>query len=857
MTQLRDRYPIRVHGSWIGSLGLWILIATVAVSSAAAGGEDPERRPRPVPGSELPGPPRSAVPVKDTDDLVFEKAPFNQVKPPPAQLHGNRSRDPGLSLVSPFLPSNVNVSNLVGNESEVSIAINPTNPLNMVIVGHSPAAVAMNTFFTLDGGQTWTLVALGAAADGQANCLRTDPTVAFDANGTVYAGYFTFNCTATTTRILFVARSTNGGQTYPQITAAVTDPTGGLDKEILGTGRDPVNAGQQNVYVAYRLDVGADAQIHLTASFNGGATFPSDVIINDDSIAGNDFSSFGMPAVGPNGELYVVWDDFSNNPAFSQIMVDVSFDAGANWGTDVQIATTGVTRNNANGLPASGRYTIPAQPDRGILAVPSIAVDRTGGPNNGRIYVTYTAVGGGGVFDTNVVLQFSDDNGANWSAPVTVNDDGGTRSQFHPWVAVDNCGASLGRVVVTWYDARNDANNRLVQNFLGVSENGGAFFQPNVQVSAGQSDQSTANPARFNPNNYLEYIGVDVCNSVACTVWADNSTNAGDLDFFSDCVPITTADLSVTKSDVPDPVTTGGTLTYILSVTNTGPDPATVVSLADVLPPSGFFFTSASPGCAQAAGTVTCSLGNLAVGQTSTRTITGTIDCSLANGTVLVNTASAASRAVDPDPTDSADTEMTTVSNPPPVVTCPANVSHPNDPGLCSAVVSYPPPTVTDNCPGATATCAPASGSTFPVGATSVACTASDSGGATSTCAFAVTVVDVEPPVISSVAASPAVLWPPNHRMVPVSFNVAVTDNCDAAPLCHVVSISSNEPVDGVGDGHTTPDWLITGALTADIRAERSGRGNGRIYANTLACTDSGGNSSSGNTFVTVPHDQR
>jgi HYR domain-containing protein/uncharacterized protein DUF11 len=275
-----------------------------------------------------------------------------------------------------------------------------------------------------------------------------------------------------------------------------------------------------------------------------------------------------------------------------------------------------------------------------------------------------------------------------------------------------------------------------------------------------------------------------------------------------------------------------------------------------VLPPSGFSFTSASPGCAQAAGTVTCDLGNVAVGQTVTRIITGTIDCALPNGTVLVNTATAASRAVDPDPTDNADTEMTTASNPPPVVTCPANVTHPNDPGLCTAVVTYPPPTVTDNCPGATAVCAPPSGSTFPVGANPVACTASDSGGATSTCTFAVTVVDVEPPVITSATATPGVLWPPNHKMVPVSFSVTVHDNCDASPFCHVVSIASNEPVDDGGDGHTSPDWLITGALTADLRAERSGHGSGRIYTNTLACTDDSLNSSSANVFVTVPHDQ-
>lgn len=818
-----------------------LVLALCASLAPAARGADDDKRP--------------AAPPKDTDDMVLEQAPFNQVKPSTGLAPAG---PPVEELVPPFTPSNVNVSNLVGNESEVSIAINPTNPLNMVIVGHSPNLAAMNTFFTLDGGQTWTLVPLGAAQDGQANCLRADPSVAFDANGNVYAVYFTFNCTGTTRRILFVARSTDGGQTYPQITQALNDPTGGLDKEIVGTGRDPVNAGQQNVYIAYRFDVGADVQLHVVSSYDGGATWPSDVLVNDESISGNDSATFGMPAVGPNGELYVVWDDFSNQPTSSRIMIDRSLDGGATWGTDVQIATTGVTRGNPNGLPASGRYTIPAQPDRGILAVPSIAVDRTGGPNNGRIYVAYTAVGGGGAFDTNVVLQFSDNGGATWSAAVTVNDDGGALSQFHPWVAVDNCGSSLGRVVVTFYDARNHAANQQVQNFLAVSEDGGATFQPNVRVSAGQSDQSTANPSRTG-NNYLEYIGADACNNVACTVWADNSANAADLDFFSDCVPLTTADLSVVKTDSPDPATTGSALTYTLTVTNGGPDAATAVVLRDTLPAAGFTFVSASAGCTLSGGVVTCDLGNLTAGQTVTRTITGTVSCSLSDGAVLSNSAlvTAGAGVVDPDPGDNSAAATTTVSNPPPVVACPASVTRPNDPGLCSAVVTYPPPVVTDNCPGATAACVPSSGSTFPVGATPVTCTATDSGGATAACTFGVTVVDVEPPVIDEITASPDVLWPPNHQMVPVVFTVDVSDNCDATPSCSITSISSSEDVNGRGDGNTSPDWVITGPLTADLRAERAGGGPGRIYTNNLACADDAGNAATGSTMVLVPHSRR
>jgi len=68
--------------------------------------------------------------------------------------------------------------------------------------------------------------------------------------------------------------------------------------------------------------------------------------------------------------------------------------------------------------------------------------------------------------------------------------------------------------------------------------------------------------------------------------------------------------------------------------------------------------------------------------------------------------------------------------------------------------------------------------------------------------------------------------------------------------------VNSNEPVNGLGDGDTAPDWIITGDLTVNLRAERSGIGNGRIYTITVTCKDACGNSSVGSTTVTVPHDQ-
>jgi hypothetical protein len=115
-------------------------------------------------------------------------------------------------------------------------------------------------------------------------------------------------------------------------------------------------------------------------------------------------------------------------------------------------------------------------------------------------------------------------------------------------------------------------------------------------------------------------------------------------------------------------------------------------------------------------------------------------------------------------------------------------------------------------------------------------------------------VEDTTPPYFTALA-NPDTLWPPNHRMVPISISVEGSDNCDPEPVCEIVSVSSDEPADGPGDGHTLQDWEITGNLTVNLRAERSGLGDGRLYTITVECTDASGNSSEKNAVVTVPHD--
>jgi TolB protein len=102
---------------------------------------------------------------------------------------------------------------------------------------------------------------------------------------------------------------------------------------------------------------------------------------------------------------------------------------------------------------------------------------------------------------------------------------------------------------------------------------------------------------------------------------------------------------------------------------------------------------------------------------------------------------------------------------------------------------------------------------------------------------------------ITSISATPSVLWPPNGRTVQVSVNISVSDDSDPAPACRITGVTSNESFLGAG-------WQITGALTVDVRAERFGFGTGRVYTLTVVCTNSSGLQSAATVNVTVPHDQ-
>lgn len=243
------------------------------------------------------------------------------------------------------------------------------------------------------------------------------------------------------------------------------------------------------------------------------------------------------------------------------------------------------------------------------------------------------------------------------------------------------------------------------------------------------------------------------------------------------------------------------------------------------------------------------------------------------NGTILVSglTGSPALVLIEYTGTDNCgrvamDSDTASVSDEmPPTVMCPSDVTvectgdggvMADDPQLVDFFAAFD---ADDNCDAEPALSNDAP-DFFPLGVTEVTFTAMDASGNSASCSANVEVVDTTPPEIS-LELNRSALWPPNHKFYDIVASVDVSDICDSNPTFVLTSVESNEPSNGNGDGNTSPD--IHGADTGsadtmfDLRAERSGNGDGRMYTIIYTASDMSGNTASDTATVIVPHDMR
>ena len=413
--------------------------------------------------------------------------------------------------------SNVDVSNEDTPQSETSITVNPNTPSILVGGSNEIVRLPMRGYFSSDGGKTWGAVDLPLPPPATTNGtdFGSDPGVAFDTHGNVYYSYIVvfFNRSFRSVQgtEMAVAKSSDGGKTWPQVTFFNFNSGSGKfnDKPYIAVDTNPQSPFRDSVYVAWdnaSNNAGkssANNALLFARSTDGGLTFSSPLTLN--TLTGGPNAVIGAdPFVGPNGEVYVSWHDIQQN----RLMVNSSFDGGVTFGKQRTIAPTIVAFDDG----------IPAMASRRALLYPACDTDRSGGANRGTLYCSWmdeTAANG-----TDVFVSHSTDRGASWSTQVRVNDDptGVRKDQFNQWLSVDPI---TGSINLSWNDARNDPADIKTDIFFSQSTNGGLSFAPNVKVTTAMTDESANNPCANASDQYGDYEGIVAYDSIVHPIWTD------------------------------------------------------------------------------------------------------------------------------------------------------------------------------------------------------------------------------------------------------------------------------------------------------------------------------------------------
>src|SRR5437764_2791603 len=323
---------------------------------------------------------------------------------------------------------NVDVSNECGPQSETFITLNTANPRQLAGGSNEIFRLQMRGYSSSDGGKSWggADAPLPPAIGTNGIDFGSDPTLAFDSRGNLFYGYivvFFSNGNGINGTEMAVARSTDGGRTYPQ--ATYFSFSGGSDhfndKPMITADANPNSPFRDNVYIAWDAASGGSTAggIRVATSKDHGATF---TVTRADDPQGPGRAIGAVPFVGPNGELYVAWNDYAANT----IAFNRSFDAGATWDSQRVIAS--------KTLPFDIR--IPAERFRGALVYPACDADRSAGSHRGRLVCSWMDLTAAGT--TDIVVSYSDDKGATWSAPHSAGDPLALPvDRFNHWLSID------------------------------------------------------------------------------------------------------------------------------------------------------------------------------------------------------------------------------------------------------------------------------------------------------------------------------------------------------------------------------------------------------------------------------------
>lgn len=426
-----------------------------------------------------------------------------------------------LSATVAGTPAIANAAKLVGPQTNASIAINPANPNEMFVA--SDTADLNGVFFSrsTDGGATWSGRNMFTGADGFIQAYGK-PSIATDKYGNLFLAYETL-----ATHAVQVLMSYDAGQTFHLVDSIKTHNSGAV-----------VATGDNAVWVAFRQSAGTGAK---GAVKNGGAVVYGAPVFGlgrvknfkAELITGVQADVQDL-AVGPGGQVTAAFV-FSGETGPQQVYT--ATDPDGLGPKKFGVANNQVTTQVGNAL------LVPAQTTPGISPSASIAYDLSADAFTGRLYLVYADAPDPTSAATAIRLRYSDDAGATWSGPQTVNDDATANSHFNPAVSVDPV---TGAVAVTWYDARNDnglqgsgggtdtASNNDVQVYgaVGTPTTTGVTFSPNFVVQPAYSNGGQITLGLGAPQASAEQLGPKTravfYNSQLFPVWADNSNSTAD-----------------------------------------------------------------------------------------------------------------------------------------------------------------------------------------------------------------------------------------------------------------------------------------------------------------------------------------
>jgi hypothetical protein len=397
--------------------------------------------------------------------------------------------------------TDINLSQMLGYQSECAIAKNPSNKLQLFAFCNNLAGSGLFAARSTDGGGSWIYpdpadktIADGNPGQGTAACC--DPSLTWDTFGNLFITYIDAARSSIVTLL-----SKDGGATFSNLAsfgpASVDQPT--------------VTADFGEVWIVWNQ---GGQMVARGAAVTGLGTANVGAFGALQTIPGTSGCSFGDIAIDPNGAVVQVCESPSGGTGPASLLVNIKADGlGPNpFGAAITATATNV----------GGFKPIPPQSSRTIDAEAGLAFDRNpSSPHFRRLYLVYTDETVLGNNDTDIMVRFSDDDGAHWSnPPIRVNDDATTRSQFFPKIASNRLS---GNIAVCWYDDRNSATNTAMQVFCTIATPTGASptFMANAQISAGSSTSSA------NPNQFGDYSGLAYFQGLAHPIWGDTSNSTG------------------------------------------------------------------------------------------------------------------------------------------------------------------------------------------------------------------------------------------------------------------------------------------------------------------------------------------